>query len=382
MQRCWTTATGAARDRRPSQRRARAAGVHPHRRREVPRQRRVGEERLGQSRSAAAARRGQVRDRGSRRLRVRRATSIARHELAGARAPPCCFRRCTACSIRRARRVDSRRPPARPAAAAGAQVHLGRRETRGRLRRIAGRRCRSKGGRAPQRRARFVHSRRDGARRRLRALRADASATARCTRARSRRRATWRGRSASSGTSSSTCRLSRRSAARRSSATAPSRRIARSTARHSLDLRAGAQHVFLSLALGLGRGRRRDRHRHRRQRARLLRLSRLPARVPRGVRAHGARWRRKRASKGGRCAVLAPLLRLSKAEIIRHGLALGLDYALDAQLLRPGTVGRAVRPLRQLPAARARVCRGRRGGSGPICEPVAQFVELLNQESP
>ena len=42
--------------------------------------------------------------------------------------------------------------------------------------------------------------------------------------------------------------------------------------------------IFLSLALGPCRSERRPRHLHRRQRARLFRLSRLPARVHRGIR--------------------------------------------------------------------------------------------------
>ncbi len=43
----------------------------------------------------------------------------------------------------------------------------------------------------------------------------------------------------------------------------------------------------------------------------------------------------------GRCEILAPLLRLSKAEIIRQGLALGLDYGLTHSCYdpaRPGTL--------------------------------------------
>ena len=52
-----------------------------------------------------------------------------------------------------------------------------------------------------------------------------------------------------------------------------------------VHLRAGAQHRVPVARDGLGRSRRRRGHRDRRQRARLLRLSRLPARVPARVRA-------------------------------------------------------------------------------------------------
>ena len=79
-------ATGAARGRQD-------------RGREVPGQRRGRQERLGEPRGARAARRGEVRRRGSRRLRVRaggdRAPSAWRRA-----APPSCCRRSTACSSR------------------------------------------------------------------------------------------------------------------------------------------------------------------------------------------------------------------------------------------------------------------------------------------
>ena len=63
--------------------------------------------------------------------------------------------------------------------------------------------------------------------------------------------------------------------------------------------------------------------------------------VHRRVRAPGRRWPRRPASKGATLRIHAPLMHLTKAEIIRRGLALGVDYAPDAQLLRsrtrPGT---------------------------------------------
>lgn len=44
--------------------------------------------------------------------------------------------------------------------------------------------------------------------------------------------------------------------------------------------------------------------------------------------------------EGGRLQILAPLLRLSKAEIIRQGLALGLDYGLTSSCYDPAPSGR------------------------------------------
>jgi 7-cyano-7-deazaguanine synthase len=47
-----------------------------------------------------------------------------------------------------------------------------------------------------------------------------------------------------------------------------------------------------------------------------------------------------RGVQGGRFRIHAPLLALSKAEIIRRGLALGLDYGLTHSCYDPGTGGR------------------------------------------
>ena len=63
--------------------------------------------------------------------------------------------------------------------------------------------------------------------------------------------------------------------------------------------------------------------------------------------------------------ILAPLLQLSKADIIRRGLALGLDYGLTHSCYDPDRVGRAVRPLRQLPPEGEGFRRGGRDGSHP-----------------
>ena len=59
----------------------------------------------------------------------------------------------------------------------------------------------------------------------------------------------------------------------------------------------------------------------------------------------------------------APLIDLTKAQIIERGLALGRRLLHDAQLLRPGRHGPGVRHLRLLPAAPARVRRARPGRS-------------------
>jgi 7-cyano-7-deazaguanine synthase len=49
--------------------------------------------------------------------------------------------------------------------------------------------------------------------------------------------------------------------------------------------------------------------------------------------------------EGVRFRVHTPLIDLSKADIIRRGLALGVDYGPDPQLLRSGREWRAVRAL-------------------------------------
>ena len=129
-------------------------------------------------------------------------------------------------------------------------------------------------------------------------------------------------------------------------------------ARHSQHLRAGAQHDLPVGRDGLGRSARRVRHLHRRQRARLLRLSRLPARVHSRVRAAGApgdEGRRRRPAADGPHAA-------DRAVEGGHHPARPVARPRlrpDAQLLRPAARRPALRPLRQLPAARRRVCRSR-----------------------
>lgn len=58
--------------------------------------------------------------------------------------------------------------------------------------------------------------------------------------------------------------------------------------------------------------------------------------------------------EGRSLSVRAPLLRMSKAEIIRHGVALGLDYGLTHSCYDPGALGR--------PCGRCDSCRLRARG--------------------
>ena len=68
-------------------------------------------------------------------------------------------------------------------------------------------------------------------------------------------------------------------------------------------------------------------------------------------------WRPGPASRAGRCEIWAPLQHLTKAGIIRLRPRAGSRLRPDAQLLRPASGRRAVRPLRQLPSARPRASR-------------------------
>ncbi len=70
-----------------------------------------------------------------------------------------------------------------------------------------------------------------------------------------------------------------------------------------------------------------------------------------GVR--GARQRGDPAGvEGARFRIHTPLITLTKADIIRRGLGLGLDYGLTHSCYEPRRRGPSVRPLRQLCAAR------------------------------
>ena len=67
-----------------------------------------------------------------------------------------------------------------------------------------------------------------------------------------------------------------------------------------------------------------------------------------------ARLATKQGVEGGRIAIEAPLIALSKAEIIRRGDALGVDYSLTVSCYRADDEGRA--------CARCDACRFRRDG--------------------
>ena len=62
----------------------------------------------------------------------------------------------------------------------------------------------------------------------------------------------------------------------------------------------------------------------------------------------------------GQFRVHAPLLKLTKAEIIREGDEARRRLRADAELLRPGRDGPRLRPVRLVPAAEEGLRRGRR----------------------
>ena len=212
---------------------------------------------------------------------------------------------------------------------------------------------------ASQRRPRLLHRGRDRQGRRLRPLRADDPLRPGPRHARSRRRAAWRGRLASRGSSSWTCR-SRRSADRRSSATARFPRTAPLDDAGIPSTYVPARNtVFLSLAMAwaevvgadaivIG--------------VNALDYSGYPDCRPEYLRAFErvAALATRAGVEGRPLRILAPLLELSKADIIRRGLALGVDYGLTLSCYDPVARRRAVRPLRQLPAC-ARGDSRRRG---------------------
>ena len=201
----------ADRDRRSSQHCAGARRRDPHHGREVPRVGRVGEERLVESGAADARRRGEVRHRRSRRLRVRarrrRSASSWRRTLR-----PCCSRRCTASSTPKqlAEWVLADRLPVRVQLQVHKYIWSPRDASADRIRdRMPTR------GRAAERRARFLHGR--GRRAGATASRSARSASTTVSATRSEleaARAVARGARRRHGTSSSALDLSR-SAGRR-----------------------------------------------------------------------------------------------------------------------------------------------------------------------
>ena len=85
--------------------------------------------------------------------------------------------------------------------------------------------------------------------------------------------------------------------------------------------------------------------------------------------------------EGARFKIHTPLITLTKADIVRRGLALGLDYGLTHSCYDPARRWPAVRPLRQLCAARKGVCRGgRRRPIGPALRSTRIPVRVLNAQ--
>ncbi len=78
-----------------------------------------------------------------------------------------------------------------------------------------------------------------------------------------------------------------------------------------------------------------------------------------------------RAGVEGRAlAIHAPLITLDKAQIIRAGIELGVDFGVDRVVLPGGRAWPGLRPLRFLPHQTQRL-RGRRVvGSHPLSTPV------------
>ena len=98
---------------------------------------------------------------------------------------------------------------------------------------------------------------------------------------------------------------------------------------------------MLSLALAWAEVLKADRDPHRRERGGLFRISGLPAGIRRGVRA--ARGARHQGGRGGRkrCACRRRSFNMSKAQIVREGVRLGVDYSLTVSCYQADDDGRA-----------------------------------------
>ncbi len=70
--------------------------------------------------------------------------------------------------------------------------------------------------------------------------------------------------------------------------------------------------------------------------------------------------------EGARCQVHTPLIKLTKAEIIRRGISLGVDYALTHSCYDPTVRRPGLRRMRLLPAAVERFPRGGTRRPGPL----------------
>ena len=77
--------------------------------------------------------------------------------------------------------------------------------------------------------------------------------------------------------------------------------------------------------------------------------------------------------------VHAPLIAMTKAEIIRRGVALNVDYSITHSLLRPRWRWRSLRAMRQLPDPPKRICRSRGGRSDAVYRSVNHRISGNNQ---
>ena len=84
--------------------------------------------------------------------------------------------------------------------------------------------------------------------------------------------------------------------------------------------------------------------------------------------------------EGAGLRVHAPLQFMSKADIVREGMRLGVDFAADRVVLPGRRPGPRLRPLRRLPPARRGLRRRRRGRPDPLrlSDRAAQVVVFLD----
>ena len=85
--------------------------------------------------------------------------------------------------------------------------------------------------------------------------------------------------------------------------------------------------------------------------------------------------------EGARFRVHTPLIRMTKAEIIRRGVALGLDYGLTHSCYDPSPRGQSVRTLRQLRAARQGICSKRASSIPCFCARISSRVVEISSHS-
>ena len=116
--------------------------------------------------------------------------------------------------------------------------------------------------------------------------------------------------------------------------------------------------VFLSLALGVGRSARCRQDRHRRQSRRLFGLSRLPARVHRGVPSVSRALATKRGVEGGTLVDRrAARARCRKPTSFAAASSSASNYSLTVSCYQADDRRPRVRPLRLVPAAPAKASR-------------------------